>query len=318
MGKTRVRRKRFVSRQMNYILFNEKDDIDNDPNKADNNTMSSIEAIREQIQNANIEEKVNGLQALAMLTASNDNVAAICETDIVRIAAPLLCDNDMAVRNAAAGALRNLSVNGVKVCEFLVDQDLLTSLLTLLNEYARDPNWHPIFDTQMCNQMDIRSDLFLQSINLLWNLCESTSVALDVLNQTNLIATFIRCLDYNIYGLDIAISVAQCLLVISEGNSKSWKIFNDYVPNFLCILNISGSYSHLYLRSLVAGILSNVPALAAFYSATIIQSLIEVLDENNEESLLRLVTIINAIRKKQESPSVQLEMDTIEGKKEIV
>ncbi|XP_075151544.1 HEAT repeat-containing protein 3 [Haematobia irritans] len=268
-----------------------------------------IESIREQLQNANIEEKLNGLQSFAVLTASKDKVTAICQSDVVRIAAPLLFEKDLSVRNAAAGALRNLSVNGTDVCDFLVEQDVLTPLLTLLTEYSLDTDWRPTFDEKMCNQMDLRSDIFLQAINLLWNLCETASVAVDTINQTKLMESFIRCLDFNMFGLDIAISVAQCLLVVTENNPKSWLVLNQHVPNFLCLLSITGDYGQTYLRTLAAGILSNAPALAASYSGSILQALSEVLDANHQSAITTLTSLPNQDMKK-ETPELEIKMDT--------
>ncbi|KAI9578123.1 hypothetical protein GQX74_014017 [Glossina fuscipes] len=70
------------------------------------------------------------------------------------------------------------------------------------------------------NQMDIRSDIFLQAVNVLWKLFESAPYAVDIFNQTVLMESFIRCLDFSVYGLNIAISVAQFFLVVSENNPK--------------------------------------------------------------------------------------------------
>lgn len=121
-----------------------------------------IESIRDQLQNCNKEEKLNGLQSLAVLSASKEKVAAICSTDIVRIAAPLLFEQDDSLRNAAAGALRNLSVCGSEVCEYLVDQDILTPLIALLSEYFNDNRWIPSIDESMNGELDLKSDVFLQ------------------------------------------------------------------------------------------------------------------------------------------------------------
>lgn len=123
----------------------------------------------------------------------------------------------------------------------------------MLNEYAQDGEWVPNFDGAL-GQLDIRSDTFLQAINLLWNLCESSTLALETFNQSQLISSLIRCLDYNIFGLDIGISVAQCLLVVSEGNQKIWNPLTQHVPEILSLLNVTGSNAHQYLRTLGAGI----------------------------------------------------------------
>ncbi|XP_013101646.1 HEAT repeat-containing protein 3 [Stomoxys calcitrans] len=316
MGKTRKSKAKF-GLKVNPIGLeaNEVDDFLNACEEFESSGSGPIESIRDQLQNANIEEKLNGLQSFAVLTASKDKVAAICQSDTVRIAAPLLCEKDLSVRNAAAGALRNLSVNGTEVCDFLVEQDVLTPLLALLAEYAHDNEWRPTFDENMCNQMDLRSDIFLQAINLLWNLCESSSIAVDTFNQTNLMGSFIRCLDFNVFGLDIAVSVAQCLLVVTENNPKSWVVLNVHVPNFLCLLSLKGDYGHAYLGTLAAGILSNAPALAASYSSTILKTLSEVLDTNQQTALNSIIGL-SVEESKENAPELEINMDTQDDESE--
>lgn len=166
---------------------------------------STIAAISDQLQSTSIEEKMCGIQAMAFLSLNPQKAKAIIESDIVKIAAPLLMDTNKSVRNAVAGALRNLSLCGVDVCENLVEQDVLTPLLALMNEYANESDWVPVFDKSVpsAEQLDQTSDTFLQAINLVWNLCESTSLALEHFNQTNILHSFIRCLDYKVFGIDI-------------------------------------------------------------------------------------------------------------------
>lgn len=165
----------------------------------------AIVAISEQLQSVSIEEKMCGIQALAFLASNPAKVGLIIESDIVKIVSPLLLDANQSVRNATAGALRNLSSGGIEVCENLVEQDVLTPLLALLNEYANAVDWVPVFDRSLghVEQLDQRSDTFLQAINVVWNLCESDSVALDNFNQANLIQSFVRYLDYTVFGIDI-------------------------------------------------------------------------------------------------------------------
>lgn len=124
-----------------------------------------IQAIFEQLQSVSVEEKMNALQSLALMSASVDKARILSSSEIIRVAAPLLMDRSQPLRNATAGALRNLSVCGVDVCENLVEQDVLTPLLALLNEYAMNPTWVPIFDQELNNQLDEKSDTFLQVIS---------------------------------------------------------------------------------------------------------------------------------------------------------
>lgn len=165
----------------------------------------AIGSIAEQLQSACLEEKMCGIQALAFISLNPQKATAIVESDIVKIVSPLLMDANQSVRNAVAGALRNISLCGIETCENLVEQDVLTPLLTLLNEYATNVEWVPVFDRSVphCEQLDQLSDTFLQAINLVWNLCESDSIALENFNQTTVLQSFVRFLDYRVFGIDI-------------------------------------------------------------------------------------------------------------------
>lgn len=162
-------------------------------------------AIREQLQSANTEEKMVGLQSMAFLSLNPKKTEAMCQSDIIRIASPLLIDQNQNIRNAVAGALRNVSLCGISVCEALVEQDVLTPLLALLNDYINKIDWVPTIDRSVkhVEQLDLTADTFLQAIHLMWNLCESTSIALQHFNQANILERFIRFLNYSAFGMDI-------------------------------------------------------------------------------------------------------------------
>lgn len=208
MGKTKKPRKR-LPKQNPAGLPNA-----NDFDEFDDEEIPSgpINPIMDQLQSVSVEEKMCGLQTLSTLCQNNTNIPMIMESDIVRIAAPLLVDRNLSIRHATAGALRNLSVCGLEICDTLVDQDVLTPLLTLLNQYASNLDWVPHFDATMNDQLDVKSDTFLQAVNLVWNLCESSATALEFFNQSQLLQSFIRCLNWNIFGLDIG----ECLIVVNN------------------------------------------------------------------------------------------------------
>lgn len=200
MGKTKKSRTRIPkSNPVAIPGMDMMDEFDIDPA----NTSGPINPIQEQLQSVSVEDKMCALQTLSTLCQNNSNITTIIESDIVRIAAPLLVDRNLSIRHATAGALRNLSLCGIQIAENLVEQDVLTPLLTLLNEYAIASDWIPIFDKTMNDQIDEKSDTFLQAVNIVWNLCEASSIALDFFNQTQLLQSFIKCLNWQIYGFDI-------------------------------------------------------------------------------------------------------------------
>lgn len=211
-----------------------------------------IQMILEQLQSPSPDEKMCGLQALSTLCQKEHNIKSIVDSDIVRIAAPLLVDPDINIRHSAAGALRNLSAVSVEICENLVEQDLFTPLLVLLNQYANN-EWTPTLDKNL-NQLDQNSDTFLQAVNIVWNLCESTSTALECFNQSQLLQSFVRCLNYEVFGLDIG-EFVNCyskrqvsLIIIVKFNFSNfgWSMFVSYIRRQCsCMENLSKLWSRL-------------------------------------------------------------------------
>lgn len=165
----------------------------------------AIALISDQLQSASIEDKMIALQSMTFLSTNRGKALAMLEENIVKIAAPLLMDANKNIRNAVAGALRTLSEGGLDVCVGLVEQDILTPLLALLNEYACAGDWTPVIDRSVAHveQLDHMSDTFLQAVHLVLNLCERDVLALDHFNQTNILQSFIRYLDYKAFGIHI-------------------------------------------------------------------------------------------------------------------
>lgn len=221
MGKTRKPRYRVKKPNQVGIPSLRDIDLDDELNREMENGRhpeGALSVIREQLQSSNTEEKMCGLQSMAFLSLNPKKAVAMCESDIIRIAAPLLVDQNKNIRNAVAGAIRNVSICGIDICENLVEQDVLTPLLSLINEYTNNVNWLPNIDRSISHleQLDIVGDTFLQAVNLVWNLCESTSVALQHFNQTNILESFIRFLNYTAFGMDIC----KLLLIIINVGEK--------------------------------------------------------------------------------------------------
>jgi hypothetical protein len=174
-------------------------DLDLDENPS--STRGPIANIIEQLQSASPDEKMCGLQTLSTLCQREQNIKGIMNSEIIRIVFPLLVDSDENIRHACAGCLRNLSAVSADVCEKLVELDIFTPLQTLLNEYASS-EWTPVTDGKV-HALNQKSDTFLQAVNIVWNLCESTSVALDFFNQSQLLQSLMRCLNHEVFGMEI-------------------------------------------------------------------------------------------------------------------
>lgn len=198
MGKTRKGKSK--PHKKNPTGISSLRDLENEDSSI-SSSRGPINNILEQIQSASNDEKMCGLQTLSTLCQRELNTNEIINSDIIRIVAPLLLDSDENVRHACAGSIRNLSAISADVCEKLVEQDIFTPLQNLLNQYANN-EWTPTNERKI-SALDQKSDTFLQAVNIVWNLCESTSVALEFFNQSQLLQSFVRCLNHEVFGMEI-------------------------------------------------------------------------------------------------------------------
>jgi HEAT repeat-containing protein 3 len=100
-----------------------------------------------------------------------------------------------------------------------------------------------------------------------------------------------------------AISVAQCLLVISEDNSSAWRTLTNFESNFQNLLNVDGDFQKIMLRTCISGIMSNVPALLMQNSCKIIEALGKTIEVNHR-------VVLNEITSKlplgEKDPSIEI------------
>ncbi|MGH0137190.1 UNVERIFIED_CONTAM: hypothetical protein FKN15_063296 [Acipenser sinensis] len=73
--------------------------------------------------------------SISRLVQQTQIIPSFLQRDVVRCLGPMLLDKSFAVRETAAGALRNLSAcGGFEVCDDMVKQDIMTPLVALLKE----------------------------------------------------------------------------------------------------------------------------------------------------------------------------------------
>ncbi|XP_074644939.1 HEAT repeat-containing protein 3-like [Tubulanus polymorphus] len=224
-------------------------------------TSHAVASIVDKLHSGSAEERECGCTTIATIVDQPGAVAILLDLDVVRILGPLMVDQCVTVRQAAIGALRNLSVvGGYEVCDQMIDNDVMTPLIAILQQYKEQ--WQPEKASSKM-ETDPKTDVFLQATHLLWNLCESNQTAVSIVNQQNIIPMFLSTLDPDMYGFAQAIATAQFLQIVSENNPDALPVLSSTeAENSLRKLISSefhtNSMQHVFLKTLASGILYNV------------------------------------------------------------
>ncbi|KAL4712653.1 hypothetical protein ACJJTC_007950 [Scirpophaga incertulas] len=215
---------------------------------------NAIQTMLDQLQAANIEEKYCALQTLSLLVETPGNAEKIISKGVVKSAAPLLIDPVNSVRNAAASALHTLSSVNFEVCDSLMEQDIMTPLIFYFNEYAAK-----LIPENSLKTKDEDIDTFIQSINLLMNLCESSELAIKYADQSNIFDILPRFLEISTFGSNVVIATLQCLFVIVEDNPHGiQKVKTNFETQLQQLIVLEGNEpTAILIKTLAAGIIIN-------------------------------------------------------------
>lgn len=94
------------------------------------------------------------------------------------------------------------------------------------------------------------------------------------------------------------------MLVISEDNPTAWRILADFVSVFQNVLTLEGSdYKTVILRTVVAGVASNVPALSMQCLNPIMDTLSKTLEINQRQVLNEVTSRIPLNENEVEEPT---------------
>ncbi|XP_043191977.1 HEAT repeat-containing protein 3-like isoform X2 [Amphibalanus amphitrite] len=219
----------------------------------------SIANIVDQLKSAASEERLSGCVTFSQLVSRRLTVDVLRQHRLVRLVGPLLVDPCVDVRQAAAGALRNLSLTGDKEgCDLMLEQDILTSLLTAFGKFS--DGWEPQRKIEKGQVLlDAESDIFVQITNLLWNLCESNEKAVAAVNKSGVVRIMLKCLDLAVYPSEVVVAVGQCLHALSEENEVVAEVAREQAALLRALAAAEGDSSdRLLLKLLATGILLNV------------------------------------------------------------
>ncbi|XP_030581171.1 HEAT repeat-containing protein 3 [Archocentrus centrarchus] len=212
----------------------------------------------EKLQSPSADVREFACASISRVVQQSQTIPGFLQRDAVRRLGPMLLDRSLAVRETATGALRNLSVcGGQEVCEDMVKHDVMTPLTALLRECCAS------FESAVVSMKDQNNaveDVANEAVNLLWNLCESSSQALFVFNKSGLLDVVVQCLEKHPHNTELAISAAHCLHTVTEDNPELLCSMNAAVLGALenVLLSSQQGVTQTLLRTLAAGTLWNM------------------------------------------------------------
>ncbi|XP_044027443.1 HEAT repeat-containing protein 3 isoform X1 [Siniperca chuatsi] len=214
----------------------------------------------EKLQSPSADVREFACASISRVVQQSQTIPGFLQRDAVRRLGPMLLDSSPAVRETATGALRNLSAcGGQEVCEDMVKHDVMTPLTALLRECCAGFESAAV---PMKDQKNAVEDVANEAVNLLWNLCESSSQALSVFNKAGLLDVVVQCLERHPHNVELATSAAHCLHTVTEDNPELLCSLNSAVLGVLenVLLSSQPGMAHTLLRTLAAGTLWNMKA----------------------------------------------------------
>lgn len=225
--------------------------------------------------------------SISRLVQQTQIIPSFLQRDVVRCLGPMLLDKSFAVRETAAGALRNLSAcGGFEVCDDMVKQDVMTPLVALLKECSAGFHSNSVLSPKSKDeQKNYTEDVANEAINLLWNVCESSSRAVSVFSKEGLLDVVMSCLERHSENVELAVSAAYCLQTVTEDNPE---LLCRLTPSSLQVLesvmmSSQSTMEHLLLRTLAAGCVWNLKsALPSSSQAETLSAVMRILSNTLE------------------------------------
>ncbi|NXF87240.1 HEAT3 protein, partial [Eubucco bourcierii] len=216
----------------------------------------------EKLQHPSPELREYACASISKLLQQKNVIPVFLQRDVVRCLGPLLMDHSLAVRETAAGALRNLSAcGGFEVCDDMVTKDIMTPLVALLKECSTGLDANQA-SPKKCREMNknYTEDIANEAINLLWNVCECNNTAVYIFNKEGCLEAVLHCMKKFSTNVDLAISVANCLQAVTEDNPDLLSSFNASAQQILetVMLCSESTMKHILLRTLIAGTVWNI------------------------------------------------------------
>ncbi|NWI98274.1 HEAT3 protein, partial [Crypturellus undulatus] len=250
-----------------------------------------------QLQHPSAEVREFACASISKLLQQKHLIPTFLHRDVVRCLGPMLLDHSLAVRETAAGALRNLSAcGGFEVCDDMVTKDIMTPLVALLKECSAGLDANQL-SPKKCKERNKNyvEDIANEAINLLWNVCECNNTAVSIFNKEGCLEAVLHYMKKFSTNVDLAISVANCLQAVTEDNPELLSSFNSSAQQVLesVLLCPERTMKHILLRTLIAGTIWNIkdtipPGSLASMVNAILKIFSESLEVDAGQTIIRL------------------------------
>ncbi|KAI0219973.1 HEAT repeat-containing protein 3 [Lamellibrachia satsuma] len=259
----------------------------------------TVAKLVEKLHSISCEERECACCTIANLVSSHSNILQFLRANIVKVMAPLLLDVSPAVRQAALGAFRNMSVDGgPEICDTIVTQDVMTPLVTLLKQYAESSQNCATEPGCLTTE---EAEVLLQAVHVLWNLCESSQVAVDIFNREKLVCILWPWLQMDRFGLAFSTIVAQCVYTVTEDNKDVVQQMAVHEAlHFLAELltRQPATGQEMLMQSLAAGIAYNLSGECEAPVLTVcglVPVLANILQQDTDSLLHQVAELMSAI-----------------------
>ena len=226
------------------------------------------------VVSVNIEDKVCACYSISNLCSDAQARNSIIERKLVRVCGPFILETEPNLVEAALGCLYSLSCQGEETVTHLVEQDVLTPLLTLILQFRNPVNVYSKVKAQMYKVMD-------EAFSLLWNLLEEDSSVLEQFNRANILEKVLEFLSPEV-APHVQLAGLNLLVAACEDNRPAQDKMSSRVQLVVEMIRREGS-------------LALVRVTAALLLTTICQDRREIL-QNKELISLVLDCVSNCLK----------------------
>ena len=181
----------------------------------------------------NIEDKVCACYSISNLCSDDQARKAIMERKLVRVCGPFILETEPNLVEAALGCLYSLSCQGEDSVAHLVEQDVLTPLLTLVLQFRNPGNVYNKVKAQMYKVMD-------EAFSLLWNLLEEDSSVLEQFNRANVVEKVLEFLSPEV-APHVQLASLNLLVAACEDNKPAQAKLSSRVQLVVEMMGREGS-----------------------------------------------------------------------------